>query len=49
MNGELKNTTIKDRTNLLTSGNKKELARYYICYGYLIMGVLQYLIVLFSL
>ena len=31
----------------LTSGNKKELARYYICYGYLIMGVLQYLIVLF--
>ena len=31
----------------LTSGNKKELARYYICYGYLIMGVLQYFIVLF--
>ena len=31
----------------LTSGNKKELARYYICYGYLIMGVLQYLVVLF--
>jgi len=31
----------------LTSGNKKELARYYICYGYLIMGILQYLIVLF--
>ena len=31
----------------LTSGNKKELARYYICYGYLVMGVLQYLIVLF--
>tara|TARA_B100001057_G_scaffold444074_1_gene480738 strand:- start:874 stop:1605 length:732 start_codon:yes stop_codon:yes gene_type:complete len=31
----------------LTSGNKKELTRYYICYGYLVMGVLQYLIVLF--
>tara|TARA_B100000963_G_scaffold229701_1_gene200362 strand:- start:402 stop:1127 length:726 start_codon:yes stop_codon:yes gene_type:complete len=31
----------------LVSQNKKEIARYYICYGYLIMGVLQYLIVLF--
>ena len=31
----------------LVSQNKKEVARYYICYGYLIMGVLQYLIVLF--
>ena len=31
----------------LVSSNKKELARYYICYGYLIMGVFQYLIVLF--
>jgi|TARA_B100001094_G_scaffold315768_1_gene356169 uncharacterized protein len=30
----------------LVSGNKKELARYYISYGYLIMGVIQYLIVL---
>tara|TARA_B100001121_G_scaffold10613_1_gene8793 strand:+ start:500 stop:1225 length:726 start_codon:yes stop_codon:yes gene_type:complete len=31
----------------LVSQNKKEIARYYICYGYLIMGVLQYLTVLF--
>ena len=30
----------------LVSQNKKEIARYYICYGYLIMGVLQYLTVL---
>ncbi|MDB9752467.1 TSUP family transporter [Pelagibacteraceae bacterium] len=30
----------------LVSGNKKELARYYISYGYLIMGVIQYFIVL---
>ncbi len=31
----------------LVSGNIKETARYYICYGYLIMGILQYLLVLF--
>ncbi len=31
----------------LVSQNKKEIARYYICYGYLIMGILQYLTVLF--
>ncbi len=31
----------------LVSQNKKEIARYYICYGYLIMGVLQYFTVLF--
>lgn len=31
----------------LVSQNKKEIARYYICYGYLIMGVLQYITVLF--
>ena len=30
----------------LVSQNKKEIARYYICYGYLIMGILQYLTVL---
>ena len=30
----------------LVSQNKKETARYYICYGYLIMGILQYFIVL---
>ena len=30
----------------LVSGNKKELARYYISYGYLIMGIIQYLMVL---
>jgi len=30
----------------LISQNKKEVARYYICYGYLIMGILQYLTVL---
>ena len=30
----------------LIAKNKKELARYYICYGYLIMGILQYIIVL---
>lgn len=30
----------------LVSQNKKEIARYYICYGYLIMGILQYFIVL---
>ena len=30
----------------LISQNKKEIARYYICYGYLIMGILQYLTVL---
>ena len=32
---------------ILVSHNKKEIARYYICYGYLIMGILQYLTVLF--
>ena len=31
----------------LVSQNKKEIARYYICYGYLIMGILQYGTVLF--
>ena len=31
----------------LISKNKKELARYYISYGYLIMGIIQYFIVLF--
>ena len=31
----------------LVSQNKKEIARYYICYGYLIMGILQYTTVLF--
>ncbi len=31
----------------LVSKNIKEIARYYICYGYLIMGVFQYLLVLF--
>ena len=31
----------------LVSQNKKEIARYYICYGYLIMGILQYITVLF--
>ena len=30
----------------LISQNKKEIARYYICYGYLIMGLFQYLMVL---
>ena len=30
----------------LLSRNIKEIARYYICYGYLIMGVLQYVLVL---
>ncbi len=30
----------------LVSKNVKELARYYICYGYLIMGLFQYLLVL---
>tara|TARA_Y100001935_G_C17283098_1_gene498702 strand:+ start:157 stop:885 length:729 start_codon:yes stop_codon:yes gene_type:complete len=30
----------------LVSQNVKEVARYYICYGYLIMGVIQYLLVL---
>ena len=30
----------------LVSKNVKELARFYICYGYLIMGILQYIIVL---
>ncbi len=30
----------------LVSGNKKELARYYISYGYLIMGVIQYIVVI---
>ncbi len=30
----------------LVSKNVKELARYYICYGYLIMGIFQYLLVL---
>ena len=30
----------------LVSKNVKEVARYYICYGYLIMGILQYIIVL---
>ena len=31
----------------LVSQNKKDVARYYICYGYLVMGVFQYAIVLF--
>jgi len=31
----------------IISQNKKELSRYYISYAYLIMGVIQYLIVLF--
>lgn len=31
----------------LVSQNKKEIARYYICYGYLIMGIFQYITVLF--
>ena len=31
----------------LVSLNKKEVARFYICYGYLIMGILQYITVLF--
>ena len=30
----------------LVSRNVKEIARYYICYGYLIMGFFQYLLVL---
>ena len=30
----------------IISHNKKELSRYYISYGYLVMGVFQYLIVL---
>ena len=30
----------------LISQNKKEIARYYICYGYLIMGIFQYILVL---
>ena len=30
----------------LVSHNKKEIARFYICYGYLIMGILQYFTVL---
>ena len=30
----------------LVSKNVKEVARYYICYGYLIMGIFQYLIVI---
>ncbi len=30
----------------LVSRNVKEIARYYICYGYLIMGILQYILVL---
>ena len=31
----------------LVSNNKKEIARYYICYGYLVMGILQYFTVLY--
>ena len=31
----------------LVSHNRKEVARFYICYGYLIMGILQYITVLF--
>jgi hypothetical protein len=31
----------------LVSKNIKEVARYYICYGYLVMGILQYLTVLY--
>ena len=30
----------------LVSKNVKEVARYYICYGYLIMGIIQYFLVL---
>ena len=30
----------------LVSKNVKEIARFYICYGYLIMGIFQYLLVL---
>ncbi len=30
----------------LVSQNVKELSRYYICYGYLIMGIIQYILVL---
>ena len=30
----------------LVSQNVKETARYYICYGYLIMGIIQYILVL---
>ena len=30
----------------LVSKNVKEVARYYICYGYLIMGIVQYFLVL---
>ena len=30
----------------LVSQNVKELSRYYICYGYLIMGIFQYILVL---
>ena len=30
----------------LVSENVKEVARYYICYGYLIMGLFQYILVL---
>jgi len=33
--------------SILVSKNKKELSRYYISYGYLIMGIIQYIIVLF--
>ena len=31
----------------LVSQNVKEIARYYICYGYLIMGIIQYFLVIF--
>ena len=31
----------------LVSNNKKEIARYYIFYGYLLMGILKYLTVLY--
>ena len=31
----------------LVGNNLKEITRYYICYGYLIMGIVQYFIVLF--
>ena len=30
----------------LVSKNVKEITRYYICYGYLIMGIIQYFVVL---
>ena len=30
----------------LVSKNVKEISRYYICYGYLIMGIFQYILVL---